>query len=119
MGQPVDRPFDVIFECSGKATAAEQALDQLGYAGTFVFVGTGHDMPRVNHNRAIIFEQTLIGAYNYDTGGFAAALALLASGVMPLDLLVEPDDVSLDGVLDAMHRLSAGELAGKVMVVPS
>jgi len=119
MGQPVDAPFDVVFECSGHAHAAEQALDQLGYAGTFVFVGTGHDMPRVNHNRAIIFEQTLIGAYNYDTGGFGAALELLASGALPLDLLIEPDDVGLDRVLDTMHRLAAGELAGKVMVVPT
>jgi (R,R)-butanediol dehydrogenase/meso-butanediol dehydrogenase/diacetyl reductase len=119
MGRPVDEPFDVVFECSGRAEAAEQALDHLGYAGTFVFVGTGHDMPRVNHNRAIVLEQTLTGAYNYDAGGFAAALDLLASGAMPLDLLVEPVDVRLDGVLDAMHRLAAGELAGKVMVVPT
>jgi threonine dehydrogenase-like Zn-dependent dehydrogenase len=75
-------------------------------------------MPRVNHNRAIIFELTLLGAYNYDTGGFAAALELLASGMLPLDQLIEPVDVGLDGVLDAMKRLAAGDLAGKVMVTP-
>lgn len=119
MGNRVEHPYSVIFECSGRADAAEQAMDQLDWAGTFVFVGTGHDMPRVNHNRAIIFEMTIIGAYNYDTGGFAAALDLLASGKLPLDLLIEPDDVGLDGVLDAMHQLSAGELAGKVMVRPT
>ncbi|MEX0663350.1 MAG: alcohol dehydrogenase catalytic domain-containing protein [Acidimicrobiia bacterium] len=118
MGRRVDQPFSVVFECSGRADAAESAMDQLDWAGTFVFVGTGHDMPRVNHNRAIIFELTLLGAYNYDTGGFAAALELLASGALPLDLLVEPIDVGLDGVLDAMERLAAGELAGKVMVKP-
>jgi (R,R)-butanediol dehydrogenase/meso-butanediol dehydrogenase/diacetyl reductase len=119
MGQRVEHPFSLVFECSGRADAAEQAMDQLDWAGTFVFVGTGHDLPRVNHNRAIIFELTLLGAYNYDTGGFARALELLASGKLPLDLLVEPDDVGLDGVLDAMHRLAAGELAGKVMVRPT
>ena len=118
MGQRVEQPFSVVFECSGRADAAETAMDQLDWAGTFLFVGTGHDMPRVNHNRAIIFELTILGAYNYDTGGFAAALELLDSGKLPLDLLVEPDDVALDGVLDAMHRLAAGELAGKVMVRP-
>ena len=48
----------------------------------------------------------------------APALDLLASGKLPLDLLIEPDDVGLDGVLDAMHRLAAGELPGKVMVRP-
>jgi threonine dehydrogenase-like Zn-dependent dehydrogenase len=118
MGQPVDSPFDVAFECSGHAKAAEAALDQLDYAGTLVFVGTGHEMPRVNHNRAIVLELTLIGAYNYDAEGFGPALDLLASGDLPLELLVEPVDVGLDGVLDVMHRLAAGELAGKVMVKP-
>ena len=64
-------PFTIAFECSGNAAAAESALDQLDYAGTLVFVGTGHDMPRINHNRAIVLELTIIGAYNYDVEGFA------------------------------------------------
>jgi 2-desacetyl-2-hydroxyethyl bacteriochlorophyllide A dehydrogenase len=119
MGRPVDRPFTFAFECSGNAAAAEAALDQLDYAGTFVFVGTGHTPPRVNHNRVIVMEQTLIGAYNYDAAGFAPALALLASGRLPIDLLIEPVDVGLDEVLPTMHRLARGELPGKVMVTPS
>ncbi len=118
MGRPVDRPYDLAFECSGHARAAEAALDQLDYAGTLVFVGTGHEPPRINHNRMIVLELTTIGAYNYDQDGFAPALELLASGALPLDLLIEPDDVPLDGVLAVMHRLAAGELPGKVMVVP-
>ena len=36
--------------------------------------------PRVNHNRAIILESTILGAYNYDAAGWAPALELLASG---------------------------------------
>ena len=93
----------------------ESALDQLDYAGTLVFVGTGHDLPRVNHNRAIVLELTLMGAYNYDADGFASALDLLASGRLPLELLIEPDDVFLDTLLPTMHRLAAGELPGKVL----
>ncbi len=118
MGRPVDAPFTYAFECSGNARAAEAALDQLDYAGTLVFVGTGHDLPRVNHNRAIVLELTLIGAYNYDAGGFAPALELLATGALPLDLLIEPVDVGLADLAPTMHRLAAGELPGKVMVVP-
>jgi 2-desacetyl-2-hydroxyethyl bacteriochlorophyllide A dehydrogenase len=118
MGRPVPEPYTFAFECSGSARAAESALDQLDYAGTLVFVGTGHDMPRINHNRAIVMELTAMGAYNYDADGFVSAVALLASGALPLDLLIEPVDVALDGVLDAMHRLAAGELPGKVMVRP-
>ena len=118
MARPVDEPFTVAFECSGRASAAESALEQLDYAGTLVFVGTGSEFPRVNHNRVIVFELTIIGAYNYDAAGFGPALELLASGALPLDDLVEPVDVGLDEVLDAMGRLAAGELAGKVMVKP-
>jgi hypothetical protein len=75
-------------------------------------------MPRINHNRAIVLELTIIAAYNYDIGGFAPALDLLASGRLPLDQLIEADDVLLDDVLGTMHRLAAGELPGKVMVRP-
>ena len=37
---------------------------------------------------------------------------------MPVDLLVEPTDVPLEGVMDAMDRLSRGEIAAKVLVSP-
>jgi 2-desacetyl-2-hydroxyethyl bacteriochlorophyllide A dehydrogenase len=118
LGRPVDEPFTVAFECSGHAAAAETALDQLDFAGTLVFVGTGRDMPRVNHNRMIVLELTIIGAYNYDDDGFRGAVELLASGTLPTDLLIEPDDVLLDGVGEAMARLAQGELAGKILVRP-
>jgi 2-desacetyl-2-hydroxyethyl bacteriochlorophyllide A dehydrogenase len=115
---PVDDAYSVVFECSGRAEAAESALDQLDFAGTFVFVGTGSRYPRINHNRAIILESTILGAFNYDAEGFGPALDLLASGAMPLDALIEPDDVTLDGLLGVMQRCAAGELPGKVMIVP-
>jgi 2-desacetyl-2-hydroxyethyl bacteriochlorophyllide A dehydrogenase len=115
---PVPEPFQVVFECSGRPAACEVGLTQLDYAGTFVFVGTGGRYPTVNHNRAIVFESTIVGAFNYDEDGFAHALDLLASGRMPLDELIEPDDVPLDGLLGALQRCAAGELSGKVMIVP-
>jgi (R,R)-butanediol dehydrogenase/meso-butanediol dehydrogenase/diacetyl reductase len=118
MGAPVDEPYQVVFECSGRADAAESAIDQLDFAGTCVLVGTGHDLPRINHNRVIVLENTIIGAYNYDADGFAPALALLASGAMPLDALAEPVDISLDDLPEALRRCAAGELPGKVMVRP-
>ena len=118
LGRPVAEPFAVAFECSGQATAAEGALDQLDFAGTLVFVGTGRDLPRLNHNRMIVLELSVIGAYNYDADGFRPALDLLASGLLPTDLLIEPEDVLLDDVGGAMQRLTGGEIAGKVLVRP-
>jgi threonine dehydrogenase-like Zn-dependent dehydrogenase len=114
----VDAPFTIAFECSGRASAASAALDQLDYAGTLVLVGTGHELPRINHNRMIILELTIIGAFNYDADGFSHALHLLASGSMPIDLLVEPEDVTLGGLSAAMDALAKGEIAGKVLVRP-
>jgi 2-desacetyl-2-hydroxyethyl bacteriochlorophyllide A dehydrogenase len=118
LGRPVDEPFSLAFECSGHASAAEAALDQLDFAGTLIFVGTGRDMPRVNHNRMIVLELTILGAYNYDAEGFQPALDLLASGLLPTDLLIEPDDILLGDVGATMHQLTLGEIAGKVLVRP-
>jgi threonine dehydrogenase-like Zn-dependent dehydrogenase len=117
-GARADDPYSVVFECSGRGEAAEAGLDQLDYAGTLVFVGTSMKYPRVNHNRVIILESTIIGAYNYDAEGFGPALDLLASGTMPLDQLIEPDDVLLDGLFDVMLRCAKGEMPGKVMIRP-
>ena len=117
-GSPVPEPFTVVFECSGNAAAGESAIEQLDFAGVCVLVGTGHDFPRLNHNRVIVLENTILGSYNYDADGFAAALELLASGAMPLDALVEPVDMFLDELLPVMQRCAAGELPGKVMVRP-
>jgi len=118
MGALVEEPFVVAFECSGRASAIETALGQLDNAGTLVVVGTGSEPPRVNQNRMIIFELEIVGAYNYNEDGFQPAVDLLASGTLPIEFLIEPDDVPLDGVMGAMERLARGEIPSKVMVRP-
>src|SRR4029079_17522524 len=99
MGAPVAEPYSLVFECSGVAAAAESALDQVDFAGTFVFVGTGPPPPRVNHSRVIILEHTLIGAYNYAAAGWGPALELLAAGKLPLDALIDGTHALLPGLL--------------------
>ena len=118
MGVLVAQPFAVAFECSGHASAIEAALSQLGSAGTLVVVGTGSETPRVNQNRMIIFELEIAGAYNYNEDGFQPAVDLLASGTLPIEFLIEPDDIPLNGVMQAMERLARGEIPSKVMVRP-
>ena len=46
------------------------------------------------------------------------ALALLGSGRLPTDLLIESEDVPLHGLSEALAGLADGRLAGKVMVAP-
>lgn len=117
-GHLVAEPFDRAIECSGHRAAMEQALGQLGRMGRLVLVGAGIDPPRFDANRITLNEIEVTGAFTYDADGFEAALALLASGAVDADALLEPVDVTLDGMLDAMARQAAGELAGKILVNP-
>lgn len=114
----VAEPYAVVFECSGHASAIEAAFGQLDYAGTLVIVGTGFEPPRINQNRVIIFELEIVGAYNYNDDGFQPAVDLLDGGTLPLESLIEPNDIPLSEVMDSMERLSRGEIPGKVMVRP-
>ena len=45
-------------------------------------------------------------------------LHMLMEGILPTDLLIEPDDVPLGGLQAAMQRLVAGEIGGTVLVAP-
>ncbi len=94
----------------------EQALGQLGRMGRLVLVGAGINPPRFDANRIMLNELEITGAFVYDATGFEDALALLPA--LPLEHLIEPVDVTLDGLFDALERLAAGQLAGKVMVNP-
>lgn len=114
----VDDPVDVVFECSGHPDAAEAALAQLRPMGTLVLVGTGLRHPRLDRNRILMNELVVTGSYCHGEGGFERALALIASGRLPLRALLEPVEVGLHELVPALERLAAGELAGKVMVAP-
>ena len=115
----VDDPFDVVLECSGHAVAMEAGLAQLRAGGSLVLVGAGMKRPRFDPNRITLNELVITGAFVYDPDGFERALELLASPGFPVDTLLEPDDVSLEGLLDAVNGLVAGELPGKVLVSPN
>jgi (R,R)-butanediol dehydrogenase/meso-butanediol dehydrogenase/diacetyl reductase len=114
----VDEPFDVALECSGNARATEAALAQLGRAGALVLVGAGMHAPRLDANRILLNELVVTGAFCYDADGFEVALGLLNDPEFPTDVLVEPDDVGLDGVLGAIEALGAGTIPAKVLVAP-
>jgi 2-desacetyl-2-hydroxyethyl bacteriochlorophyllide A dehydrogenase len=114
----VEDPADVVLECSGRPAAMEAGLAQLRRAGTMVFVGTGMRRPRLDHNRILLNELVVTGAFCYDDDGCRTALDLLASGQLDLETLIESSDVGLDGLLGALEELEAGRLAAKVMVVP-
>lgn len=114
----VDDACQVAFECSGRPEAFEAGLAQLGKGGCLVIVGSGMERPHLDPNRVLLNELVVTGAYSYDENGMADALELLASGRLPTDLLIEDEDVSLEGLLAAMQGLVGGRLGAKVMVAP-
>jgi (R,R)-butanediol dehydrogenase/meso-butanediol dehydrogenase/diacetyl reductase len=114
----VAQPYQAAIECSGRPDAMVAALGQLDRQGVLVFSGTGMVRPKLDHLRIILNELVVTGSLEYTRDEFQAALDLLASGRLPVARLVEPDDVPLSAVADAMLRLAGGELAGKVLVVP-
>ncbi len=113
-----DRAVDVVLECSGKRSAMEAGFQQLGRGGTLALVGAGMEQPTFDPNRFVLNELTVVGSFVYDLGGFEQALALLADDAFPCDLLIEADDIPLDGISDALDGLAHGRIAGKVMVAP-
>ena len=115
----VDDPFDAVLECSGHAAAMQAGLSQLKRGGTLVLVGAGMDWPRFDNNRITLNELVITGAFVYDPDGFPRALELLASPDFPTEVLIEADDVPLEGLYDAVERLVSGELPAKVMIAPS
>ena len=112
------RAVDVVFECSGKRSAMEAGFHQLRRGGRLVLVGAGIEAPAFDPNRMILNELHVCGSFIYDADGFERALELLASGDLATDELIDPVDVTLDALGDALVELSHGRIAGKAMVVP-
>ena len=114
----VEDAVDVVFECSGNPAAMELGLAQLVPTGSLVLVGTGMRRPKLDHNRILMNELRVTGAYCYDANGLPDAVALIASGGLPTDELIEPTDVPLDDLFGALERLESKQLARKVMIIP-
>lgn len=113
-----DDGFAVAFETSGQGAAISTSLGLLRPTGRLVLLGTGSMSVRLDPIRILLNELVITGAYCYDAGGIGDALDLLASGRLPTDALVSPDDIGLDELLTTMQQLKAGHLPTKALVRP-
>ena len=114
----VDEPFDIAVEASGNAWAMESALGALDRRGRMVHVGAGQHQPKLDFNRVLLNEVVITGSAECTRNDFEDSIDMLASGRMPTDALIEPTEVPLSGLQDAILGCAEGRLAGKVMVVP-
>lgn len=114
----VASPYQIAFECSGRSDAMEAALINLDRGGTVVLSGSGMRRPRFDSNRIIMNELVVTGTYEYTREDYRVAMDMLTAGRLPAETIIEPDDQPLGRLQWAMQQLVAGELAGKVLVVP-
>ena len=113
-----DRAVHAVLECSGKKAAMEAGFCQLRRGGRMVMVGAGIEPPTFDPNRMLLNELSVCGSFVYDADGFERALEMLAADGFPIEVLIAPDDVPLDGLVDALRDLAEGRIAAKAMVVP-
>lgn len=105
---------DVVFEVSGAAAAVLGATALAKVRGTIVVVAI-HPTPReVDLQRMFWRELRLLGARVYQAVDFEEAARLIASGVVPADLLITRI-VPLSATADALADLGAGR-AMKILV---
>ncbi len=106
---------DVVFEVSGSAAGAEMMTKLPRTRGRIVVVAIFAKPPQIDLFRFFWRELKLCGARVYEPEDFEAAIALAASGKLPLDRIVTGIR-PLDGLADAMHQLEGGGAVMKILV---
>jgi threonine dehydrogenase-like Zn-dependent dehydrogenase len=113
------RLADVVFECAGREQAFEDSVALTRSAGTVVLVGLSAASPALPWRDVVLGEKRLLGtaAHMWDVD-VATAVRLLADGTVDPHPLMS-DVVGLDGVVDALERLSQPNDLAKVLVDPA
>ena len=106
---------DVVFEVSGSAAGAEMVTKLPRTRGRIVVVAIFAQPPKIDLFRFFWRELQLRGARVYEPEDFEAAIALAASGSMPLDRFITGIQ-PLEGLADAMHQLEAGGPVMKILM---
>ena len=105
----------MVFEVSGSAAGAEMMTKLPRMRGRIVVVAIFAEPPKIDLFRFFWRELKLCGARVYEPQDFEEAIALAASGTLPLDRIitgVRP----LDGLADAMRQLEGGGQVMKILV---
>jgi threonine dehydrogenase-like Zn-dependent dehydrogenase len=106
---------DVVFECSGNASATSTALTSLAPGGILVVVGAGPN-PGLDSATILLKEITVRGSYIY-TDEFDRAIDLLATkqiAVADLTTVISP----LQDALTAFDALRSGKIM-KALIAPN
>jgi 2-desacetyl-2-hydroxyethyl bacteriochlorophyllide A dehydrogenase len=106
---------DVVFEVSGSAAGAEMMTTLPRTRGRIVVVAIFGQPVKVDLFRFFWRELDLCGARVYEAEDFEEAIALAASGRLPLERLITTV-VPLEGMLEGMRQMERGGEVMKVLV---
>jgi 2-desacetyl-2-hydroxyethyl bacteriochlorophyllide A dehydrogenase len=103
-----ERGWQMVVDASGNPAAIQEGLSLVRRAGTFVVFGVAREDARVELSPYEVFkrELTIVGT-NSVRHSFGRALALLASGRIPADKLLD-EAVPLDEIGQAFDRTRQG-----------
>jgi threonine dehydrogenase-like Zn-dependent dehydrogenase len=105
----------VAFEVSGTQPGLTAALAALAARGRLVVVGIHAEARQLDMHRIFWRELNIVGARVYRREDFEEAVRLLASAVVPADVLISAVE-PLSTADRAFARLSAGDGVMKVLV---
>lgn len=106
---------DVVFEVSGSPAGAEMMTKLARVRGRIVIVAIFSEIPKVNLFQFFWRELRLLGARVYEPQDFEQAIALAASGALPLSRLVT-EVCPLEDLESALRRLESGGEVMKILV---
>jgi (R,R)-butanediol dehydrogenase/meso-butanediol dehydrogenase/diacetyl reductase len=106
---------DVVFEVSGSAAGAEMMTKLPRTRGRIVVVAIFAKPPQVDLFRFFWRELKLAGARVYEAEDFEAAIALAASGALPLDRIIT-GTTPLEGMEPALRQMESGGEVMKILV---
>ncbi|NGN44654.1 zinc-binding dehydrogenase [Mesorhizobium sp. CGMCC 1.15528] len=101
---------DVAIECSGSAVALEQCLDLVRPLGSVVVTGVIHGGAKVDPFQWLLKGLTIQASLAYPTDIWPRVLAMIASGKLPVEKLVDKtiggSDVVGEGILPLLDPAS-------------
>jgi 2-desacetyl-2-hydroxyethyl bacteriochlorophyllide A dehydrogenase len=106
---------DLVYEVSSSAAGAEMMTRLPRTRGRIVVVGIFAQAPKIDLFRFFWRELRLCGARVYEPEDFEAAIALAASGDLPLDRIITAVQ-PLERLTDAMHQLEGGGSVMKILM---
>jgi 2-desacetyl-2-hydroxyethyl bacteriochlorophyllide A dehydrogenase len=106
---------DVVFEVAGAPVTAAMMTKLVRVRGRIVMVAIHPKPVEVDLFRFFWRELQLIGARVYEPEDFEKAIALAASGELPLDRIITRE-LPLDRLADAFHEMESGGEALKILM---